>query len=126
MKLLALPIMIAIGLAPTAARADKSYTSERHIEHDCATEADVSINVSGAHAVLTGACNKISVNGSSNNVTVATVKRLNVNGSKNTVAAGAVSDISATGVGNTITYKKSGKGPNVKSPGLNNKISEQK
>ena len=123
-----LGLCLALALAPGAALADQSYTSERKINHDCAKEGDVSINVSGATAVFTGTCAKISINGSENKVTIAAVKKLKVNGAKNTVDATSADEISATGIDNTITYKKSitGKQTAVKSPGLNNKITEVK
>jgi hypothetical protein len=121
-----LALGLALGLGAGAARADQSYTSERQIKHDCDKEGDVSINVSGATAVFTGTCAKISVNGSENKITIAAVKKLKVNGAKNIVDATAVDEISATGFGNTITYKKSvgGKKTSVKSPGVDNKITE--
>jgi hypothetical protein len=114
------------ALAPGAALADKSYTAETQITHDCDKDGDVSINVSRATAVLTGTCARISINGSENKVTIASVKKLKVNGAKNTVGITSADEISATGVGNNITYKKSltGKKTAVKSPGIDNKISE--
>jgi polyribonucleotide nucleotidyltransferase len=125
---LGLGLALALALAPTAALADRSYTSEKQIQHDCDKEGDVSINVSGATAAFTGTCTKISVNGAQNKVTIAAVKKLKVNGAKNTVDVTAADEISATGLGNTITYKKSisGKQTKVKSPGLDNKITEVK
>jgi Protein of unknown function (DUF3060) len=119
---------LALALAPAVALADRSYTSETQITHDCDKEGDVSVNVSGATATFTGTCAKISINGSENKVTIAQVKKLKVNGAKNTVTVTAADEIAATGVGNNITYKKSltGKKTAVKSPGLDNKISEVK
>ena len=125
MRLL-LGLCLALAIAPAIALADRSYTSERQINHDCDKEADVSVNVSGATAAFTGTCAKISINGSENKVTIAAVKKLKVNGAKNTVDATSADEISATGIGNTITYKKSvtGKKTAVKSPGLDNKITQ--
>lgn len=124
--ILALPL--ALALAPSAARADRSYTEERDIKHDCDKEGSVSVNVGGATAVFTGTCSKISINGSENKVTIASVKKLNLNGAKNTVEVTAVDEIGATGVGNTVSYKKSitGKKTVVKAPGFGNKITETK
>lgn len=125
---LSLSVGLGLALAPAAALADKSYTTETSITHDCDKEGDVSINVSRATAVFTGTCAKISINGSENKVTIAAVKKLKVNGAKNTVDVTAVDEIAATGVGNTVTYKKSvgGKKTAVRSPGLDNKITEVK
>jgi hypothetical protein len=125
---LSLSVGLGLALAPAAALADKSYTTETSITHDCDKEGDVSINVSRATAVFTGTCAKISINGSENKVTIAAVKKLKVNGAKNTVDVTAADEIAATGVGNTVTYKKSvaGKKTAVRSPGLDNKITEVK
>ena len=122
----ALAAALAAALAPGAALADRSYTTETQITHDCDKEGDVSVNVSRATAVFTGTCAKISINGSENRITIAAVKKLKVNGAKNTVDIGAADEIAATGVGNTVTYKKSvtGKKTTVRSPGLDNKITE--
>ena len=119
-------VALAAALAPGAALADRSYTTETQITHDCDKEGDVSVNVSRATAVFTGTCAKISINGSENRITIAAVKKLKVNGAKNTVDIGAADEIAATGVGNTVTYKKSvtGKKTTVRSPGLDNKITE--
>jgi len=121
-------LSLGLLLAPAVALADRSYTTETQINHDCDKDGDVSINVGGATAVFTGTCAKISVNGSDNKVTIAAVKKLKVNGAKNKVEVTAVDEISATGMGNTVTYKKSvgGKKTTVKSPGLDNKITEVK
>ena len=120
--------VLALSLAPAVALADKSYNSETQIKHDCDKDGEASINVSSATAVITGACTKVSINGAQNKVTIASVKKLKVNGAQNTVDVTAADEISATGVGNTITYKKSitGKKTTVKSPGLDNKITEVK
>jgi Flp pilus assembly protein TadG len=128
LRLCPLPLALGLAFAPAAALADRSYTSEKQITHDCSKEGDVSINISGATAVFTGTCARISVNGSDNKVTIASVKKLKVNGAKNTIDVTSVDDISATGIGNTITYRKSltGKKPEVKSPGVDNKITEGK
>jgi hypothetical protein len=126
--LLGLSLGLGLALAPGAALADRSYTTETSITHDCDKEGDVSINVSRATAVFTGTCAKISINGSENKVTIAAVKKLKVNGAKNTVDVGAADEIAATGIGNAITYKKSvsGKKTTVRSPGVDNKITEVK
>jgi hypothetical protein len=123
-----LGLALILALAPAAARADRSYTTETQFTHDCDKEGDVSVNVSRATAVFTGTCAKISINGSENKVTIAAVKKLKVTGAKNTIDATAADEISTTGVGNSITYKKSvtGKKTAVKSPGLDNKITEVK
>lgn len=121
-------IGLCLTLAPAAALADRSYNSEARIKHDCAKEGDVSINVSGAIAVFTGTCAKISINGAENKVTIASVKKLKVNGAENTVDVTDADVISAAGAGNKITYKKrpAGKKTKVKSPGVDNKITELK
>lgn len=124
----AFALPLALALVPAGARADKSYTSETQITHDCDKEGEVSVNASRATAVFTGACARISINGSDNKVTIASVKKLKVNGGKNTVDVTSVDEISATGIGNTIHYKKgvTAQKPAVKSPSADNKITEVK
>jgi uncharacterized protein (DUF2345 family) len=78
--------------------------------------------------VFTGTCAKISINGSNNKATIAAVKKLKVPGAKNTIDVTATDEISVPGIGNTVTYKKSisGKKTEVRSPGIDNQITEVK
>jgi hypothetical protein len=123
-----LALALALALVPAFALAGRSYTTETRIAHDCDKESDVSVNVSGATAVFTGTCAKISINGSNNKVTIAAVKKLKVPGAKNTIDVTATDEISVPGIGNTVTYKKSisGKKTEVRSPGIDNQITEIK
>lgn len=72
MKKLALLLLIA----PAVAAAEKSYNMETNVTHDCATEPEVSINVSEAVFALTGTCKQISINGSENTITIGVVNNL--------------------------------------------------
>lgn len=139
---------LLLALVPTVALAGdgRSYNSEKSVAHDCAKDGtEVSVNVSGGTSVFTGSCDKISINGSGNKVTIATGNKIAINGARNkvTVAAGkkiavnganntvtidAADKIAATGIENTITWKRglSGKQPKVTSPGIKNKISRAK
>ena len=122
---IALGLAAGAALAPAVALADRTYDEEDRIAHDCGKDGNAVVNVAGASAMFTGACTRIVINGAENKVKIASVKSLKVNGAGNTIHADHVEDISATGVGNAITYKKRVTGKtSVKSPKLNNKISE--
>jgi hypothetical protein len=109
---------------PLTASAGRSYTGDAAIEHDCATEPDVSVNSSNATATFKGTCDKIAINGSHSKITVEGVKHLAITGSSNTLALVAVDKIAVTGARNTVTYKRgvSGATAKVSSLGKGNKV----
>lgn len=122
-------LLLALVLVPSLAFADKSYNdSAQTVTHDCAKEPSVAINGSAGTYTFTGACEKISVNGSSLKVIAASVSKLAINGSSNTVDVDAADKISVTGSSNKVTYKKgvTGAKPKTSSLGTDNKISQQK
>ena len=124
MKKLALLLL----LVPALASADKSYNAETNVTHDCATDDDVSINVSEAVFTFVGTCKRISVNGAENKLTVETVKRITINGAENKADVAATDEITVNGADNTVTYKKGIKKakPAVKVRGLNSKVTKAK
>jgi len=122
-------IALLIALVPSVALADKSYNSEQSATHDCNKDPVVSINASGGTFTLTGTCDKVGINGSSNTVTIESVKKLGVNGASNKADVGAAEKIGVAGSSNTITYKTGlgGKGkPKVGSVGVGNKVTQVK
>jgi hypothetical protein len=109
----------------TAAHADRSINdSGVKIDHDCATDPEVSINGSSVELTLTGACTKLAINGSSCTVTVASASKVAVNGSTNTVAIDAADKIAITGSNNTVTYKRgvTKKKPKISKLGSKNSV----
>lgn len=101
MKKLGLMLLVVPALAFA-----KSYNSERTVTHDCAKDPDVSINVSAATFTIKGTCEKVSINGADNKVTVENSERISVNGADNTVAVNAVDRINVNGADNRVTYKR--------------------
>ncbi len=116
-----------LALLPGTALADRSYNSEKTVTHDCAKDPEVSVNVGGGTYTFTGPCTKVSINGSGNQVKLASVEKLAVNGSKNTVDVDAVDKVAVTGSDNTVTYKRGVHGkPKAASLGTNNKLEQVK
>ena len=124
MKKLALVLL----LVPAIASADKSYNVGTNVKHDCATDDEVSINVSEAVFTFVGTCKRITVNGAENKLTVDTVKRISINGSENKADISATDEISVNGAENIVTYKKGIKKakPAVKVRGLQSKVTQVK
>jgi hypothetical protein len=123
---LALGLALAWALAPAPALADKAYTTEQQIKHDCRKEGTVTVKVAGATAVFTGTCTKIEIIGADNKVTIAAVKKLKVSATRNTVDVVAADEITATGWRNIVTYKKSvsGRKTVAKAPGIESKVNQ--
>jgi len=126
---------LVLGLAFAVAVAAPAYADVSINDaagtgsHDCGTDPVVSLNASMTTLALTGACDKVSINGSQTTVTIESVKSVSVNGSGNTLEVGAADRISVTGTTNTVTYKTSvtaKKKTKVKKTGLKNKVTRIK
>lgn len=129
MKRITIAVVLAAGattlLASRAAGADKSFTASA--THDCTKDREVSINASSGTFTFTGACDKISINGHSNKIVVASVKKIAFNGSRNVADIGAADRISLNGSENTVTYGKglsSGK-PKIGGVGAKNTVAQK-
>jgi hypothetical protein len=121
-------IALLLLVVPSLALADRSYNAERKVNHDCNAEPNVSINVSSAEYTFTGACKRISINGSSSDITIETVNKLSVNGSMNKVEVRGADRISVNGSKNKVSYETAanGKGkPKVSSLGSGNQITRK-
>lgn len=106
----------------------KSYNSGDNVTHDCSKDPDVSINVSEATFTIKGTCEKVSINGADNKVSIENVERISVNGADNTVDVIATDRISINGADNRVTYKKGIKKakPRVKVLGSGSKVTQAK
>jgi hypothetical protein len=120
-------LAVLLALLPATARAERSYTSEKAVTHDCTKEPEVAIAGGGGGYTLTGPCTKLTVNGNGNTIKAESVAKVTVAGSKNTVEVDAVDRLSASGNDNTITYKRGVTGkPKVAAIGSNNKLNQVK
>jgi Protein of unknown function (DUF3060) len=120
-QIVAFVIVVSGVLAPGLARADKTYNMGKGGTWDCAKDDGVTINANNGTYTFKGACNRISVNGNNNKLTIATAKSLDINGNNNTAALTSVDSIQTNGNNNHVTYKKGS--PNVSNPGSHNTIS---
>ena len=120
-------LLFAASLIPASALADAVYTTNS-ANHDCAKEPNAVINHGGGTYTFTGTCEKITVNGGENKVTIDGVKKLSITGSGNTVNVNAAEKINVTGSDNTVNYKKGidSPKPKVGSLGQGNKINQVK
>lgn len=115
-------LALLLVLASPAALADASF--QKPGSHDCAKDPNVSINTGSGTFTLTGTCDRVSINGGSNKVTIGRAKRLSVNGSTNQVDIGTAEKIAVNGADNVITYK-TGK-PTISKLGTGNMITQAK
>jgi DUF3060 family protein len=69
---------------------------------DCAGR-NIELNGSANKLTFTGTCGSVSVNGSQNQLTIATAGQISVNGSHNKITYGGQPKISNNGTGNTIS-----------------------
>src|SRR5688572_6476140 len=100
-------IVLLLALVPSLASADKVYNDAgAKVAHDCDKDGNAIFNGSAASGAITGKCDKITVNGSTANLTIASVATLTVTGSMNEVTVDAVDRVSITGTKNTVSWKK--------------------
>jgi hypothetical protein len=71
---------------------------------DCARQKEVSIAKSKARYTLTATCDKVSISGSDNAVSIEAAKNLAITGSGNTVDIARTDKIAALGANNRVTY----------------------
>jgi len=111
---------LLIALTPAVAHAGKTYNEGSGGTWDCKKDPAVTINVSDGTYVFKGACTSISVNGSTDRLTIESVDRLTINGNDNTIDADTASRITVNGNANKVTYKKGG--PKISNLGSDNQI----
>jgi len=89
-------------------RSEVSHTVVTEAIHDCAKGPNASIDASNSAFKLTGTCERVTVKGGSNQITIESAKRIHIDGAKNIVDVGAADIIRVNGVGNTVSFKKKG------------------
>ena len=77
---------------------------------------------------LTGACEKVSINGSATTVSIESALKVSVNGAGNAVSVDAADKISVNGTKNSVTYKGAvtKKKPKVSKTGIGNSVKRVK
>lgn len=112
--------------APAAKPKDKPAADDSRAI-DCSKTATFTIPEGDGSYRFVGTCDKISVAGGENRLTIEAVKELVVAGADNTIDVGAVDRISAAGNDNKIRYKTSVSGGKTKvvSAGQHNTIEQQ-
>lgn len=127
--LLALSFSALSTLTATAAFAEASYDDAgMTVNHDCGKDPEVSIVGASGTFTLTGACTQVSIDGSSNKVTIQSSDKVSISGSMNEVFVAAANKIAVVGSVNTVSWKKGLKNakPKVSNVGSGNKISQAK
>jgi ABC-type Fe3+-hydroxamate transport system substrate-binding protein len=121
-------IFLALALTPAIASADRVYNAVVSGSHDCNKEGDVVLNMAGGRFTLTGACDKVIINGASSSVAIESAKKTVVSGLGNSVDIGAAEKIVVSGADNTVTWRKGlgGERPKVSSSGTGNTVNQVK
>jgi DUF3060 family protein len=109
-----LRIAIAFALTSGVAVADKTFSKGEGETWDCATDPVVTIKTSKATYGFHGECKRITIVGSKNVVSIATVGKLVVGGSENLVDTETVDSIAVNGTKNNVTWKHAGTGDKPK------------
>lgn len=125
-----LVLTVAVTLATTAAaHADRQLTgSAETVTHDCATDPVVVVAGSTNQLTTTGTCTTITIQGSSNTLTIAAASTINVQGSSNQLTIGQVDKLRLQGVSNQVAYKGplKAKKTKVSKQGVGNKVTKVK
>jgi hypothetical protein len=120
--------LVVLLLVPSLSFAERSIHGDKKATIDCSKDPEVSIHSGEGTFTVTGACDKITVNGGNNTLTIENVKKLAIVGAGNTVEVDKTDKISVTGAGNKVTYKGTVKGtgkPTVATIGSDNKITKK-
>jgi hypothetical protein len=114
------------GAKPAPAAKAKPTAGAKAI--DCSKTSTFTIPDGEGTYSFAGTCDRISVTGGENTLTIEAVKELVIAGADNTVEVGAVDKISAVGSDNKVQYKKglSGARPKINSVGQHNTIEQVK
>lgn len=105
MERLTLLLTAALTLAACGGD-DRTYSGVANATHDCGNEKKVAVNGNGGTFTVTGPCERVSLNGDNNKVTIASTKAVAVSGAGNIVAIGAVDRVSVSGSDNHVTWRK--------------------
>lgn len=117
-----LALVVVLLIVPATASAERVINGEKAAKIDCSKEPEVAIHSGEGDFTFTGTCDKISLKGGNNKLTIENVKKLEIVGGGNTVGIKGADRITITGANNTVTYDGtvSGKGkPSVAAIGKN-------
>ena len=116
-----------VALVPVAGHADKLFKKATNETWDCAKDAVVRINQSKGTFGFLGECKRITVSGSKNVLSVASVGKLVVGGRDNLVQVEEVDSIAVSGRSNQVTWTKAKKGDKPKvTKGQGNRVDKKK
>lgn len=102
----ALLLSAALTLAACGSGDDRTYSGVTSATHDCGREKKVAVNASGGTFAFTGPCERVSLSGDNNKVTIEATKAVAVSGARNMVGIGAVDRVSVSGSDNNVTWRK--------------------
>jgi len=112
-RILALVLVIGL-LVPALASADKSFSKGTGETWDCSQDPVVRISTNKGTFGLLGECKSVSVSGTKNAVSIASVTKLAVSGSDNVVEVDEAGAINASGIRNAVKWKKAKTGDKPK------------
>jgi hypothetical protein len=118
--------ILFVLLVPSLALADQDIRAKT-ATIDCAKDPNVAITAGEGSYTLKGVCDKVSINGGQNTVTIESVKKLGINGSGNKVKVATAEKIAIVGSNNDVEWNKgpAGKKPTIGSVGENNKVTQK-
>jgi hypothetical protein len=107
MARVSLCLLVALTLTACGGdNPDRTYSSVTSATHDCGKEKKVAVNAIGGTFTFTGICERVSLSGDNNKVTIEATNAVAVSGARNVVAIGAVDRVSVSGSDNTVTWRK--------------------
>jgi len=121
-------IALVLLLVPSLASAERLIQGDKTATIDCSKDPAVTIQSGDGTFTFTGNCDKITVKGGTNTVTIENVKKLAIVGAGNKATIAGVDKLAITGSDNTVSYKGTVKGtgkPSVATIGTGNKIAKK-
>ena len=123
-------MMLGVVLVASSAAADRVRVTqlEKSATVDCTKDPHVASSNGMGTYTFKGACQRITVGGGVNTLTIEAVETLVISGAKNTVAVGTVGTIDVSGAMNAVTWKKAKTGdkPTLKGQPNKNTIAQAK
>jgi hypothetical protein len=102
---IAWPLLAALTLTACGDAPDRTYAGVAGATHDCGKERKVAVNASVGIFTFIGTCERVSLNGANNTLTIEAATALDVKGDSNTVRIGAVDAVSVSGSRNNVRYR---------------------
>jgi hypothetical protein len=121
-------LVLALLAVPALARADKTFSKGKGETWDCAKDPVVRIVMSKGTFGFIGECKRISVTGSKNVLSVASVGKIAITGADNMVDIEEVDAIAVSGARNHVSWQKAKTGdkPKVAKSGSGNSVDVKK